>query len=464
MAAWRFTHKVKAWRDVGNEVVAILKTCVARSVTASMTDLQPILRDSRFLDPPDEVACRSEGLDEVLTTLLQCTGRILREYAGVAGVELLQRRLASIIDQTKGTLATVDLDDAPSRDVCVYRDDDEAKRSRDAEARFQGLMTVASSLAELLGEEMTPEKARSDPRVSLLLNGWWANCFCVMVAIQRVLQTSAPKTAQRMSDERVFRDPAPANELLIRFKELTAAVKSGRPLPPKRTITVLGRTRTEDEVEKDLLCGTTGAIGQELKSMAEKQALDIATLNVIRSKVLIPPGKGKTRGSAGGGGGPGMGKDKELAGLLGEAFVYEQLRLTLPGFDERAWRSCNRNLYGLEGAGDDSLGFDFLYRDVEGRLTTRSDRPTCCLDVKASSGDGTEPFQMSANEGKKARECHESSNSVYAIIRVAHVRDNPRIIDVVFDPFGLYRAGQLALTTGDMWIYVGVSTDPSQKG
>jgi hypothetical protein len=462
MAVWRFTHKVKAWRDLGNELLAILKTCAARSATASTTDLQPILQDNRFFDAPDEVACRSEGSDEVLTGLLHCAERILRDYAAAAGVELVQRRLATIVDQAKESFDTVDLDDAPSRDVGVYRDDDEGKRSRDAEARFQGLMSVAVALAKLLGEDFTAEVVRSDVRVSVLLNGWWANCFCVMVAIQRVLQTKAPKTAQRMSEERVFRDPAPANELLARFKELAGVGAPGPPPVPKRVITVLGQNRAEDDIEKDLLRGTTGAIGQQLKSIAERQVLDATMLNVTRSKVSAPSSKGKARGSAGGGGGSGTRKDKELAGLLGEAFVYEHLRLTLPGFDERAWRSCNRNLYGLEGAGDDSLGFDFSYRDIEGRLTMRSDRPTCYLDVKASSGDGMEPFQMSANEWERARECHESSDSVYGIIRVAHVRDNPKITDIVFDPFGLYRAGQLALSTQDMWIHVGVPIKPSQ--
>ncbi len=462
MSPWRFTHKVKAWRDAGNEVVALLKTCVARSVTASPTELQSILRDNRFLDPPDEVGCRSEGLDELLTTLLRGVQKILREYAGISGVDLLERRLAVIIDQAKGTLDKVDLDDAPSRDVRVYRDDDEGKRGRDAEDRFQGLMTVALALATILGEPLSIQEVRSDARVTLLLNGWYANCFSVMTAIQRVLLVKAPKTAQRMSDERVFRDPAPANELVARFKELTTVGAPERPPAPKRTIIVLGQSQVEDDIEKDLLCGTTGIIGQQLKIMAGKQTLDGGMANVTRAKASVPSREGKPRGGGGGGGSFGTKKDKELAGLLGEAYVYEHLRLALPGFDERAWRSCNRKLYGLEGVGDDSLGFDFEFRDVDGRLTMRSDRPACCLEVKASSGDGTEPFPMSAREWEKARECHESSDSVYVIIRVAHVRDNPKIIDVVLDPFGLYRAGQLAFSTQDMWIYVGVPVNPSQ--
>lgn len=71
-----------------------------------------------------------------------------------------------------------------------------------------------------------------------------------------------------------------------------------------------------------------------------------------------------------------------------------------------AWRSCNRNAYGLEGEGDDSLGFDFSYRDVANELAGRLDRPLFYIEVKSSSGDGSEPFQTTNNEWEKARECN----------------------------------------------------------
>ncbi|OQB81201.1 MAG: hypothetical protein BWX88_04335 [Planctomycetes bacterium ADurb.Bin126] len=456
LAPWRFSHKAKAWRDAGNEIVAVLKTCAARSVSVSPADVEQILRDGRFCNAPDEVACRSEGSDEVLGAVLRLADSVLNEAGASTGVELLRRRLTTITDQARSGLDKVNLDDAPIRDVRVYRDEDEGKRGRDARARLQGMTTVAVALGKALGEEVDPDKIGSDARVSLLLDGWWANCFSIMPAIQRVLQDAAPKTAKRMSDERVFRDPAPANEMLARFPEISAAVSPPVPPAPKRIVTVLGQSRAEDDLEEELLRGTSGAIGQALKALAQKQALDTEIGKLARAAVTAPDSSHRrSGGGAGGGGGAGNKKDKELAGLLGEAFVYEQFRLTLPGFDERSWRSCNRNLYGLEGEGDDSLGCDFSYRDVDGRLTTDPNRPMCYMDVKASSGDGSEPFQMSANEWNKARECHESSDSVYAVIRVAHVREAPTVVDIIFDPFGLYRKGQLALTAQDMWVHVG---------
>lgn len=126
-----------------------------------------------------------------------------------------------------------------------------------------------------------------------------------------------------------------------------------------------------------------------------------------------------------------------------------------------AWRSCNRNAYGLEGDGNDSLGYDFSYQDIENRLAGRSDRPLCYIEVKSSSGDGNEPFQITDNEWGKARECHQTVGLVHIIVRVAHIRDDPRIADVIVDPFGLYRAGQVGIVMQDMWVYVGLPQSPN---
>lgn len=62
---------------------------------------------------------------------------------------------------------------------------------------------------------------------------------------------------------------------------------------------------------------------------------------------------------------------------------------------------------------------------------------------------------MTANEWDKARECHQTDKSGYIIVRVANVRDDPRIADVIIDPFGLYGDGQVAVVSRDIWVYVG---------
>lgn len=464
LVQWPFTQKVKAWNSAMTELVAILKTCIARSATTSPTTLEPLLRHALNAAPPDRVAFTADGEGEVVCAVLQEMQAVVNEHATLAGVDFLQRRLEAIRAQAKESFASVDLDDAPARDIRVYRDEDESKRTRDSQARFDGLLLVATALAQKLDEQVRPEDVQSDPRVAMMLNGWWANSFTIITAIQRVLQSRGPKTAQRMSDERVFRDPAPANEMLGRFKELADTGRDDAVAPPKRTIMVLGQEQTEDDAAKDLLRGTMGTIGRRLKEIAAKQHLDSGLGRGAREKVVLP-GKTKSRGGGGGRAGGQEGKkDRELAGLLGEAFIYEHFRVALPGFDEMAWRSSNRNAYGLEGEGDDSLGFDFSYRDVDNRLTGRSVGPLCCLEVKSSSGDASEAFQMTANEWEKARECHQSGDAMYIIIRVAYVRDDPRIVDVILDPFRLYGEGQLAVASRDLWIHVGTSTPDANEG
>lgn len=455
MERWPFSHKVRAWRAAVTELVAILKTCAARAARVSLPELQSILQDPRLSTPPEMVAYTSEGEGQVLQAAFDLVESVLNESPNVTAVELLLRRLATLVDQADVTLASVDLDDAPARDVRVYRDDEEAKRSRDAQARFDGVMIVASALAKHLGESLAAEDVRSDQRVGVLVDGWWANSFTVLPAMQRVLQTRVPNSAQRMSDERVFRDPAPANELMQRFKELSDLDRGEPVAPPKRKVTVFGQEKTEDDVVNDLLHGTAGDIGQMLKEKAALQPLDPDLGTGVRGKVVLKPKTREGGGGGGGGGGTDNAKDRELVGLLGEAFVYEKFRLALPGFDEMSWRSRNRSAYGLEGEGNDALGYDFLYRDIENRLGGRADRPLCCIEVKASSGDGSESFPMTANEWDKARECHQTDESVYIIVRVANVRDDPQIADVIIDPFGLYGDGQVAVVSRDIWVYVG---------
>ncbi|MBI4206676.1 MAG: DUF3883 domain-containing protein [Betaproteobacteria bacterium] len=86
-------------------------------------------------------------------------------------------------------------------------------------------------------------------------------------------------------------------------------------------------------------------------------------------------------------------------------------------------------------------------------MVGRSNCPLCCIEVKASPGDGSESFPMTANEWEKARECHQAQDSVYIIVRVANARDAPRIADVIVDPFGLYGAGQVAVVSRDIYGY-----------
>jgi hypothetical protein len=246
--------------------------------------------------------------------------------------------------------------------------------------------------------------------------------------------------------------------MALRFPELQSV---GEPLglaAPERIVTVFGASLGEEALRSDLLRGTGGKIGEKLGQFATGQ-VSLAALAMGERNAVAPSERGeggrRTRRARDGNNGKPPRDDTELTGLIGEAFVYEWLRGQLPGFDERAWVSKNRSRYGLADVGEDDLGYDFCYRDVEGRLQGRMDRPTYYIEVKASAGDGESAFPMSANEWEQARECHGIQDQVYVVIRIADVRSGPRVSDVIYDPFGLYRKGQIALTASDMWVRVG---------
>ncbi len=150
----------------------------------------------------------------------------------------------------------------------------------------------------------------------------------------------------------------------------------------------------------------------------------------------------------------GTSADRELTGLFGEAYLFELFRKNLAEFDDTCWMSASRKKYGLAGEGDDSLGYDFRYRDTYGTLQSVAGM-VCLIECKASTGEGTEAFPMSAKEWEMATECHHrtSDGYVYIIARVAYASDKPTLVDLIKDPFGLYRAKILQTTERDLWIY-----------
>jgi hypothetical protein len=83
------------------------------------------------------------------------------------------------------------------------------------------------------------------------------------------------------------------------------------------------------------------------------------------------------------------GKTKEikrsLAGGAKLSHMNSLKREPFPGFDESAWQSQNRSEYLGDGLGNDSLGYDFCFKDVSGRLTGHAGT-VCMLEVKSSPG------------------------------------------------------------------------------
>jgi len=103
-----------------------------------------------------------------------------------------------------------------------------------------------------------------------------------------------------------------------------------------------------------------------------------------------------------------------------------------------------------------SLGYDFEYYDMRGILTGNATVQRCLLEVKSTSQDGTNAFEMTTNEWETAIRCHAGSEkAVYVIIRVIRTASKPKIMDILVDPVQLHLDGFLDYSSRDLLVAVG---------
>jgi hypothetical protein len=354
-------------------------------------------------------------------------------------------------------------EDATKREVELYRYEPEERRTLEAQETTRGLLKVAVPLAEELGERLDADRITSNSRVAALSAGWWANRFAVLAAIQYALAQEVPETARQMSAQRAFRDPVPWQELWTRFPVLSKRSPSTASQQSTQQVGAFGITRSQEEFFRELILGSGGTLGKKL-SEAVDPTLVLAALRDTHRQVPTVPATRRGRFWSGTGRNTRMierDQDTAITGLLGEAFVYEQFRKILRNFDETSWVSTNRTRYGLDDTGNDAYGCDFIYRDVDGTLTGRTDQPECLIEVKATSEAGSSPFPISINEWEKALSCHEScGRQIYVIVRVQHIRTAPTISDILVDPIHLWTTQRIACAAKDLWIYVGRPAEP----
>jgi hypothetical protein len=189
---------------------------------------------------------------------------------------------------------------------------------------------------------------------------------------------------------------------------------------------------------------------------AARKGLDPSILVGTRP-VLQPPAPGSRGGSGAGGWSGGSHRHRreaEIVGDIGEALLHEWLRSVLDDYGSHCWVSKARERYGVPGSGNDGLGYDFRIPDPAGVLFGVSAN-AFHLEVKATSTDGRFAFPMSAAEWNEARRCHEANDGTnYVIVRVINALDAPRIGDVIVDPFGAHRRGEVRLAERDLWVTV----------
>jgi Domain of unknown function (DUF3883) len=271
------------------------------------------------------------------------------------------------------------------------------------------------------------------------------------------LVRAAPLTFQRLSSANVFDTAQSRAELQRSFPALAIEKVPVRlPVPPR---SLFGMTLAPDKILEDLKSGAAGKLGAALRKASS--ALGGVDLNAMRSQTRANAPKPPTR-TAGGGKSRGRSprgpsaQERELLGLLGEAFVYELFSRIIPGFDYTSWVSENAVRYGVNESSDDGLGADFHFFDQDGVLAGLPNME-CFVEVKSTSGDGGGPFSISFNEWLRAEECHDQKGKAYLVVRVAHVADAdgpPRLLDILSDPVKLEIEGKLELADQDLWVYV----------
>jgi len=351
--------------------------------------------------------------------------------------------------------------DATRRGVRLFLQESQGKREIEASTSVQAVVRVASRLAAMLSELIDSASVLADADLRLRFSGEWAHVYAALARLRARLESDAPKTVKRLSEVQAFRDPCTEFSLLIRLPE----IKPTDPPPPQPKETALGMEFTATELRADLSSGSRGQLGTKLAAAAA-QPLDPAILAGVRTPLppLSPLSKGRSGGGGGGGATGRPRREAELIGDLGEALVHEWLAAVLGSdYGPECWVSKARDRYGLPPCGEDGLGYDFAVADPEGRLFRRP-APTIWIEVKSTSTDGRDPFPMSRAEWDQARICHEGDGErIYVIVRVVNADQNPRIGDVVIDPFAAHRRGEIQLSDRDLWVTVAPLQLPDEE-
>ncbi len=371
------------------------------------------------------------------------------------GLAVLRSRVESALRVDDTNLLAALQATTSQRETDEYRLPAQDRTAR-AERDVGIILGVARLIAAQLGENADAITEHANDRLSALTRGWWANRFAVLDVLRLALQDVAPTTTRRLVEARAFRDVGPPGSLAARIPEVSSPEPSrtGRGASAAETVSAVGVNLERAAMDADLARGSEGLLGEALRR-GIGEPVKFATLRQItrpaapRQLSRARPGRGRSSHFSM----AELREERELNGLLGEAFVYELFRGQLPSFDYDCWRSTAAVRYGVASAGDDGLGADFVYRDSSGLLTGRADSPEVYLEVKATSAGGAAPFEMSAGEWETAlRFDVESSARVYAIVRVEFVRTTPALHRIYVNPARLSREGFLIVDAADLRI------------
>lgn len=380
------------------------------------------------------------------------------------GVDVLLSRLDDIASLRPSRAADVAVRYASQREIDQFREISAAQRTQWAQLTLENLLKVAAALALRRGIVFDEAAIRADQRVASLSSGWWASDFALLQAVESVIRKLVgDEFAATLVVGGAFRDPPHDwRRLWGRFDELgPLPVESALSPPPAVQLGPL--SLTVDQIKLNLReKGPQGVVGLQLIKAVDDaspfsalRATDHLTAALPTRRPRRAPGERPVRVAKPPR--PETNEDRELNGLLGEVFVFEEFRRHLPGFDERCWVSENRLRYIPSPVGaSDAEAYDFEYRDLAGELTGRAGGTNCHIEVKATAGDGANPFPISSAEWEHAKHCHQTQSALYVIVRVAAIRSpHPLITDMLIDPIDMWQHGKIAIDAQNFWLHLG---------
>lgn len=436
-----------------------LRSLSTHSPSVSLKTARSFIKEIQNLPTPRVVEERAPEDSFILQKAVQQVHDLLMTFSETDREEMAL--LGARIDTLKTNLSTgieaIQIEGAAQREEDLYKNWPDSSREEQAKEEVEGILRIAVELAPTLGENVNGDEIRSGTRLHDLAHGWWANKFAALAVLRDALSARAPKTVAALTSERAFHGSRRPSEVRRAFIALSSEAPPTPPPPAPQRHNFFGHQLTNDELGTDLVRGSEGAVGSAIGAQADRN-VDFSHFTRSREPAFIPSRKPPPPGGGGGGGGAGGGFvsssiDRDLSGLLGEAYLFELFRKNLPEFDDTCWMSRNRTKYGFSGEGNDNLGYDFRYRDTLGRLAGVAGR-VCLIECKATTGDGSQAFPMSANEWEIATECHHRPDGrIYIVARVVHASDKTALGDLIHDPFGLYRAKIIQKTERDLWIY-----------
>ena len=445
-----FSSTKKSFENWRVNIVAVLRTEFARGETN--VDLLGEL--CALLKRLSEVSC-TDSIAEQKIKPVEITKPVISELQKEIDLEtkvgkMMARRLRAM--ESIRSVDELSTRRTPRREITLYKNQVKYQREFDAKEAVSDVMKVANALSVLCGDAIDEKHVMSNSAITPWLQGYWANCFAALRALREILRVNAPNTFEKLNEAGVFapQQRVSWSTMWKKFPELGEPPSKNKTAQKK--VEILGHQVIEDNFDVILGHGGNGEIGQAIANAVDEQIDMVSLATRARDQITKSTdlSKGSSRSRSGGGGRGGGRKADPQAGLLGEAFVYESFRRTLSDFDVACWVSDSRRKYGIDGKGNDGLGYDFEYTDVDGRLTGETDQPHCLIEVKSTTSTENEPFPMTANEWAVAEQCYRGSqDKMYVIVRVLSVKSAPEIADVIVDPVRQWREGTLVLENRD---------------